>query len=200
MYTSVAAVQRELNISDGTDSDLIAGYITIAQRTIEAPAPIGTGRVFEAASDTTRYLDAPAYASADPDGPSYVLSLIDYGDLCAITSIVNGDGTTVSASAYTTTPRYKTPYYEIRLKRYGSVVWTYSSNPEGAIAITGRWAYSTTAPADIQRAAIRMVVWMYRSRDNANADQAVQTDQGIILPNRQPVDVQAILAGYRSVI
>jgi hypothetical protein len=202
-YTTVEECKLELGIPTLTTTDdaLLAGYIATAQRTLEAPPPIGTGRVFEASADTTRYADAPLDLNVyDYDGPSYNLLLADVGDLCAITSILNGDGTTVSASSYTTDPRYKTPYHAIRLKRYSGVVWTYSSTAEASIAITGKWAYSISAPADISRAALRLVVWMYRSKDNANADQAVQTDQGIILPSKMPADVRTILEGYRSLV
>lgn len=201
-YIDLASVKAELNIPTATTTDdsLLTGYITIAQRTIEAPPPVGTGRVFEYSSDTTRYLDAPATPSGDPDGASYVLPLWDVGDLCAITTVTNGDGIVIPSTAYITNPRYKTPYFELRLKRYSGYLWDYSSTNEAAIAITGRWSYSTTAPADISRAALRMVVWLYRSKDNANADQTVQTDQGIILPNKLPNDIAQILAGYRSVV
>jgi Phage gp6-like head-tail connector protein len=201
MYIDLASVKQELNITVTTEDALLTGYITTAQRIIESQAPLGTGRVFEAAADTTRYADAPQTQNIyDYDGPNYNLLLHDIGDICSITSVVNGDGTTVSASSYTTDPRYKTPFWAIKLKRYSGVVWTYSSTAEASIAITGRWAYSTTAPADISRAALRIVVWMYRGKDNAGADQAVQTDQGIILPTNLPADVAAILAGYRSIV
>jgi hypothetical protein len=199
-YCTLADVKAELNISVTTDDSLLSGYITTAQRIIESPPPLGTGRVFEASADTTRYVDAPYTSDGDPDGTSYVLPLWNVGDLCAITTVVNGDGTTIGSSAYVTEPRYKTPYHALRLKRNGSYLWTYSSTNENAIAITGRWAYSTTAPADIARAALRIVVWLYRSRDNANADQATQTDQGIILPNKLPIDIANVLAGYRSLV
>lgn len=200
-YTTLAAVARELRIDDGTDSDILAGYVALAQRIIEANRPLGTGRVFEASADTTRYLDAPTDASADPDGPSYTLLFAPaIGELCAITSVVNGDGTTIPPTAYVTLPRYTTPYFGVRLKQNAGYTWTYTANPEGAIAITGRWAYSTVAPTDIQRAATRIAVWLYRSRDNANADQSVQTDQGIILPNKMPVDVRQIIEAYWTVM
>ncbi len=201
MYCSLEECKLELNITTTTEDSLLTSYIAVAQRTIEAPPPIGTGRVFEwAGAAVTRYVDAPVTFNGDPGGPSYVLSLVDIGDLCSITSITNGDGVVVSASDYVTNPRYKTPYHEIRLKRFSGVVWTFADDPEGAIAISGKWSYSATCPADIARAALRLVVYLYRGRDNANADQAVQTDQGIILPAKMPADVRAILEGYRSLV
>lgn len=202
-YLTLADAKLELGIPTLTTTDdaLLTGYISVAQRTIEAPPPIGTGRVFEASADTTRYADAPLDLNVyDYDGPSYVLLLHDIGDLCSVTSVTNGDGTVVSASSYITLPRYKTPYYGIQLKRFSGVVWTYSTTAEASIAIVGRWSYSTSAPSDIARAALRIVVWMYRSRNDANADQTISTDQGIILPTKLPNDIAQVLAGYRSIV
>lgn len=201
-YTTLAAVKAELGIPTGTTTDdtLLSAYITTAQRIIEAPRPLGTGRVFEASGDTTRVLDAPAQPSSDPEGPSYLLLLTDAGDLCSITTVVNGDGTTVSGSDYVTVPRNRAPYYGIQLKRNAGLTWTYDEDPEGAISITGKWAYSATAPADIARAALRLVVWMYRAKDNAGADQATQTEQGLILPSRMPKDVRETIESYWSIL
>ncbi len=206
MYTTLSACKAELQIDTGdtTDDALLNGYITTAQRIIEAPPPLGTGRVFEAASDTTRYADAPWLRGdlLDPDSSAYVLPLWHIGDLCAITTVVNGDGTTIPSTAYVTEPRYKTPYYVLRLKRAGGYIWTFSDNPEAAIAITGKWAYSTSASADIARATLRLVVAYYRSKDNAGAgdDKPLQTAQGVILPIAIPPDVKAIIASYQSVL
>lgn len=200
-YTSYSAVKSELGLTNNDDQTLIEGYVTLAQRIIEAPPPLGTGRVFEAAADTTRYLDAPASDSdRSLDGPLYVLFLD--GDLCQITSVVNGDGTTIASSSYVTEPRVRTPYYALRLKSNTSAgtVWTYDTSPEGAIAITGRWAYAITAPADIARAALRLCVWMYRSRDNAGFDQDIQTEDGLILGAKIPRDIRAVIESYWKLV
>ena len=198
--TTTALVKTELKITNTDDDTLIAGYVDTAIRIIGAPRPLGTGRVFEAASDTTRYVDAPWQASTDPDGPGFVLSLVDTGDLCSITTVVNGDGTAILSTEYVTVPRYATPYHAIRLLRGGDHVWAFDSTPEGAIAITGKWAYSTSAPADIARCATRIAVWLYRARANAGFDEAIQTEQGIILPARMPRDIRDIIEAYQGLV
>lgn len=204
MYTSYAAVKAELKLTNDSEQTLIEGYVTLAQRMIEMPRPAGTGRLFEVTSDATRNLDAPRDTSnRDPDGPLYVLLLMPAGDLCSITTIVNGDGTTVSASDYVTEPRYSTPYYAIRLKSGSGIVWTWETSPEAAIAITGKWAYSTSVPADIQRAATRICAWLYRARDNAGAafDQDIKTDEGLtILGAKMPRDIRAIIETYWTIV
>ena len=199
-YTSYAAVKAELKLTNDDDQTLVTGYATLAQRIIEAPPPLGTGRVFEASLDTTRYLDAPADASNRTlDGPLYVLLL--NGDLCSITSIVNGDGVAVVAADYVTEPRYSTPYYAIRLKSGTGLTWTAGDSPEGAIAITGKWAYSVTAPSDIQRCATRLAAWCYRARDSAGGfDQDIKTEEGLILGSRMPRDIRCIIETYWSLV
>jgi len=194
-YTTRVAVKSELKITATTDDTLIDGYVTLVQRIIEAYPPLGTGRVFEVSTDTTRYLDAPPDSLDNRlDGPNYVLLLPD--DLCSITTVVNGDGTTLTTSDYLTEPRSHTPYHALRLKSGTGTIWTFTDSPEGAIAITGKWGFSTSAPADIQRAATRLCVWMYRSRDNAGFDQDIQTEDGMILGARMPRDIRAILDTY----
>lgn len=194
-YTTLAAVRADLGVAGSGDDSLLSGYITLAQRILEAPPPLGTGRVFEVALATTQYLDAPSDSSDTRlDGPSYVLFLP--GDLCTITSVVNGDGTTVAASDYVTEPRTRTPYYALRLKSGTGITWTFDTSPEGAIAITGKWGYSASAPADIVRAATRIAVWCYRSRDNAGFDQDIKTEEGLILGATMPRDIRHIIASY----
>lgn len=204
MYTSLSACKAELKIDTlvTTDDSLLTGYITTAQRLIEASRPLGTGRVFEAAADTTRYLDAPRDTSdRSLDGPLYLLLVHPYGDLCSITSIVNGNGVTVTSGDYVTEPRTSGPFWGIRLKQGNSLIWTWDTAPEAAISITGKWAYSTTAPVDIQRAALRLVVWLYRSRDNADFDHDIKTEDGlIVLGSKMPRDIRLILETYWTVV
>ena len=201
-YTTLTAVKAELKLTTTTDDTLLSGYITLAQRMIESPRPLGTGRVFEVSLDTTRYLDAPNdMSNRSLDGPLYLLLVYPYGDLCSITSIVNGDGTTLTTADYVTEPRYTTPYYAIRLKQGRDQIWTWDNSPEGAIAITGKWAYSVSPPEDIQRAALRICVWLYRSRDNAGFDQDIRTEDGLtVLGAKMPRDIRLILETYWTVV
>lgn len=154
----------------------------------------GAGRRFEVTQDSTRTFDAVR----DVDQGLRRLWLDE--DLCAITSITNGDGIAVSSNQYVTDPRNETPYYAITLKLNSPVVWTYDDAPEGAISITGRWGYSTSAPADIAQAVLRLTVWIYRQRASSNNDveRPMLTGDGVtIMPSAVPSDVMAILKNYR---
>lgn len=187
-YKSWAGIASDQTADDTTLTRLIAAATAI----IEGPQPLGTGRTFLCAADTTRLADCPT------DG-GRLLPLWDVGELAQITSVTNGDGEVVPSGAYVTRPRRGAPIYALELKAGSSVAWTYADSPEGAIGIVGRWAYSVDVPADIYQAHLRLVDFMYRSK-GGNSDTAVKTDAGIILPSRLPKDVNDILAGYRDIL
>lgn len=196
-YTDSAALKVYLDIApSNTDDDaLLTLLIARAQAMIDAYCR----QTFEAAGDTTRYFYAiDVHDGGNVDGRDLVLD----APLCAITSITNGDGVTVTAGNYITQPLNDTPYYAIRLTASSGLWWTHDTDVEkDTIAIVGKWAYSTTAPADIVQACTRFATYLYRQRDNAlDLDRAV-IDGGItILPTTIPRDVQMTLAPYRRVI
>jgi hypothetical protein len=124
-------------------------------------------------------------------------------DLAAITTVTNGDGTTLTAAQYATEPRNRTPYYAIKIRSSASVAWEYSSTTddhENAIAITGKWAYSVTAPADIVQACVRLAGYLYRQKDNAaELDRPIVAGNATILPSRLPADLDLMLRPYVKV-
>jgi hypothetical protein len=185
-YTTTNEVKRYLGITSDDDNDLVADFITAAMAMIDNH----TGYTFEAATDAARTFDAVA----DVEG-----AMLYVDPLAAITSITNGDGTTVTSGQYTTQPRRFTPYYAIKLLSSSNVSWTYTTDPENAISITGRWAYSTTAPAPIAQACKRLAGWLYRQKDtNADTDRPILAGDGnVIMPSRMPNDITAILNEYR---
>jgi len=185
-YTTAANVKTYLKITGSGDDTLIGDLITRAQKAIESYC----GRVFEAASDTTRYFDAVE----DVAGRRLWLDK----DLCAITSVTNGDGDTVSSADYVTQPRNDTPYYALTLVTSSTVSWTYTDDPEDAIAIVGKWAYSTTAPADIVHATIRLASYYYRQKDAQVFGVTSNPEQGQLqIPEGIPRDIRAMLWPYK---
>lgn len=169
-----------LTLADN-DDDLLTTIIARAQALIESPQL--TDRLFEAAADTTRYFDARRAVTGR-------MLWLDT-DLCAITSITNGDADVLVATEYTTVPKNTTPYYAIRLLGSSGLSWTYDDDPEDAIVIVGRWSYSTTAGTDVVQATLRLAAWLYRQRDtSADLDRPLLTDSGVtILPSAVPNDV-----------
>jgi len=187
-YCGVDELKEYLGVTGATDDPMLLTLLAAAQRTIDSYC----ARTFEAAADTVRTFDS----QRDVDG--YTLTVDS--DLCAITSIVNGDGTTVSNSHYVTEPRNETPYYAIRLKASAGKLWTstVAGDSENAISITGKWAYSETAPSDIAHVCKRLAAYIYRQKDNAgDLDRAVIAGNSTILPAQIPSDIRLMLAPYR---
>lgn len=187
MYCTLSELKAYLGIGSEDDDTLLTDLIERAQAMIESYC----GRVFETASDSTRVFDA----ARDVEGRALVLD----ADLCQITSITNGDGLVVAANEYVTEPRNDAPYRAIVLKSGADTAWTYDDTPENAISITGRWAYSVSAPADITHACIRLAAYLYRQKDNP-ADGARVTAEGVVLvASRLPPDVVDVLGRYRRI-
>lgn len=191
-YATLEQVRAYIEVDDPLNDihdELIEGFIDRAKAIIDRY----TGYTFEAESDTSRTFDA----CANVDGRELIFG----GDMCAsITSITNGDGTTITSSQYVTEPRNVTPHYAVTLLRSSGVVWTYSTDPENAITVTGRWAYMVTPSDDIVQACIRLASWLYRQRDtNADADRPLLTGDGnVIFPSAIPNDVKAYINHYRN--
>jgi hypothetical protein len=184
-YTDATALKRYLGISASTDDTLLGECITRAQAVIDSI----TGRTFEASADTTRYFDSCAI-----DGRELILD----HDLCAITTVTNGDDVVVSASDYTVRPRNRTPWYALRLKLESEVLWDGTTDE---IAILGKWAYSTTAPNTIVQVAIRLAAWFYKQKDNhADMDRALVVGDMTVLPAKLPSDIAELLKPYRRLV
>ncbi len=188
-YATLSEIKDYLGISSSADDGLLGDMLERAQGIIEA----ATGRVFEAASNTTRSFDALA------DVVGGVLYLDE--DLAAVTTITNGDegATTISSNQYVTEPRNQTPYYAIRLLDSSNLSWQFTDDPEDAISISGKWAYSESAPADIVQATLRLAAFLYRQKEsNADVDRTMQlADGSIVLPSGLPRDVLAIIYRYK---
>ena len=186
-YATLAELKRYLGTDSNDDDGLLSQLLASAQ----AFVGMRTGRTFEASADTERTFDAVR----DVDGAHLWLD----EDLCAVTSVTNGDGTTVTAGQYVTDPRNETPYFRLKLLSSSGVAWTYTTDPEDAISITGRWAYSESAPDDIKQATIRLAAHMYRQKDSSTFETTAYPDAGIIeTPTGIPKDVQVIISHYRK--
>lgn len=187
-YATIALLKQYAGIDDGKHDVLLTSLIERAQAAIERYV----GFSFEASADTTRTFDS----KASVDGRTLWFDTW----CCEITTVTNGDSTVIAATDYATEPRNDAPYYAITL--LGSSGYTWASdddgNPEDAISITGRWAYSTAAPADIEHITLRLALWMYRQRDNStDLDRPMLAEGVTILPAMLPKDVLDVLDAYR---
>lgn len=175
-YANLDELIEYLKITGSADDVLLESCLTRAQKVIDTHV----GYSFEASEDTTLTFDA----QEDVDGA--LLSWAPYGLwLASVTTVTNGDSTTVTSGQYVTEPRRSGPYYGIRLLASSDVAWEYptSGDPEGAISIAGRWAYSTTAPADIVQVTLEIAGLFYRQREVTNdANRTIVTPTATLLP------------------
>jgi hypothetical protein len=191
-YTTAAEVRSYLVTTSAVHDTLLTALIARVQQRIDSYV----GFSFEAAADTTRTFDARSiYKGGHLDGRELVFDTW----CCQLTSVTNGDGTVIASTYYVTEPRNRTPFYSIKLLSSSGYAWESDSNgdPEGAISLVGRWAYSTTPPDDIKHAAIRLVTWVYHQRSNqTETDRPLLAEGVLIMPSQLPRDVLDILDGY----
>lgn len=160
--------------------DAAISYVeTQTDRVYEVPAT-GTARMFDALADVSErrlWLDT---------------------DLYTLQSVTNGDGTSVALSDIQTHPLNATPITALQLKSGSGVTWTYSGSHEGAISVTGLWAFSETPPHQIKHAILVLAKYMYRQSSNDNLDRPVQSLDGTtLLPAALPADVEKIIKRYK---
>jgi uncharacterized phiE125 gp8 family phage protein len=191
-YIVASDVKTFLSIDSSSDDTLITALITRAQKYIEQ----WTGRLFEASTDSTKKFDAVADVYED----GLLLLWGKRYDLAAITSITNGDGTTVTSSQYVTEPRNDAPYQGVRLLSSAGVSWTYEDDPQNAITIVGRWVYSNSPPNDVKQATIDLVAYMYRRRgvEGAGLDRVMVSPSGVTMaPPGFPDTVMCVVRDRR---
>lgn len=184
MYSSLESLKVYLGIETSADDALLGDLIGRASAVVDALC----NRTFRADEDHTRGFDA----LTEVDGRTLWLD----ADLCALTSLVNGDGVSIALGDLLLWPRTGPPWSEIRLRRAADAAWTYTESPENAIQVTGRWAYSVEPPADIVQATVRLAAWLYRQKD-VGYEPARPTFAGISYTADLPADVLALLAPYR---
>jgi len=188
-YTTTADVKAYLGISGGGDDDLIEVLIDAAQAYIDAE----TGRTFEASSNTSKYFDC---AAPFVDGRTLYFG---EWEAASIDSVTNGDGDTIDSSYYVTLPRNTTPYYGIKLLGSSGLSWTYIDDPESAIEVSAKWAYSASPPDDIVHATKELAAYLYRQKDAQVFDTTAFPEAGVIqVPKGVPMTVRLIISRYRK--
>jgi hypothetical protein len=122
------AVRRVLADGKATaDDDLFREYIRDATAFVEQY----TGRSFVPAW-RTRHFDAA--------GEHIAARTLDVRDLLAVTTLVNGDGSTIPAAGYVLRPSDRWP--KIRLQLRGTApAFCYDGDPLEAIQVTGIWGF-----------------------------------------------------------
>lgn len=193
-YTTTAAVKTYLGTTAVADDALILLLISRAQAEIDTY----TGRTFDHST-----VGVQRNFTVGEDTYKRVLTLdADLSKIDEIVTDADGAGaTTVGSSEYVTEPRNIKPYHTIRLLSSSTKSWTYTSNAENGITVTGKWSYSTVAPDDIVHACIRLTAYLYRQRDAQVFDVTAIPDAGVItVPQGIPADVKILLNPYRRIV
>lgn len=125
----------EFNSTATADDGLLLDDLRTATEMIDAALP----DVSFMPRVQTRYFDAPTgFSDGDARGRDLVLDV----PLRSVTSVVNGDGSTITD--YTLYPRNGAPYNIIRLNASSGLYWSTDAHGEyrDAIAVSGVWAGS----------------------------------------------------------
>ena len=187
-YVTLATLRSYLNLDTGAADTRLQACLDAAQAYIDSE----TGRTFEASTASVRTFDAVGTV----DGRTLMFDV----DLCSTAACTNGDGSVIAASDFSMEPRNGPRYYGITLKASSGIAWTYQDDPEDAISISGKWAYSTTAPADIQQACLLIAAQQYKLQDNpADADRIISVDGVVIVPSSVPRFAQGVIQRYRRI-
>jgi hypothetical protein len=187
-YCTLPEIKNFLRIvsTDATDDTVLEQLVEGASRLID----IETRRTFYARSETHYY-----------NAPDTRQLWIDDDDLLAITTLTNGDGTTITNTDYNLIPANSTPKYAIAIKESATIYWQYSSagNSEMVISVAGTWGFSSTTPTDIKVACMRIAERAYHNRFGENAAESTTiTASGVVLtPADIPASAARLLASYR---
>lgn len=170
--------------SSGDDA-VIEQCIEAASRVIDNE----TRRTFYARAETREY-DVP-------DGDTLYLD----DDLLSITKFTNGDTTEITAGDYFLKPNNDSPKFAVKLRGSSNVVFEFDLSGDGdqALAISGSWGFSSSAPKDIEVATLVLAKTIYDKRHGENeSSDTVITPSGLILsPKDIPASVKSVIQKYQ---
>lgn len=165
---------KSVTSTDTADDTLIEELITRASRVIDAI----TGKWFYAET-TTRYFHIPAGRELQLDAP-----------LIAVTTLTNGDGTTIAATEYALLPRNAPCHYTLKLHERSTTTWQVATLDDFPISIAGTWGYvsrsATTAESAriilaTEFAALQIALNWYMERKGNAQGQVQITAAGVVI-------------------
>ena len=160
-----------------------------------------TGQWFYA-HQATRTYDVPKGRCLELDAP-----------LLSVTTITNGDDTTVESTEYNLYPLNGPNKYEIRIKQNSSVLWKYNSGgeTEGVITVNGQWGYvdrDSTDPESMmpilnsKSAVLALALSVYKRRYGVGAEGlATVTGAGVVItPRDKSPEYWSIVSRYKRLM
>jgi hypothetical protein len=153
-YCDIDEVKRYLGITEDSDDALIEQSILAAKAAIDAYCDT----VFDVSTDTTKYFSSR--------GVFIFGAYLHLGRnrLAASPTSVVIAGTDVTSDLIPMPD--ERPITQLYLMSSAPKTWRDGGDdPAIAIAITGKWGYSTTAPSDIKQAAVIWASSLYQQKD-----------------------------------
>lgn len=191
-YCTNTEVKNWLQITGAGDDTIITNCCNAAEAIVQNK--LGCKVVVASASRSFHAVDDVRANGAD----------LVIGYHTAITSVTNGDGTTVSSGNYTRLPVNGTYKNRLHLKGSSGLVWTYSVDPVAAITIVANWGLvvdAASVPGDIEQLTLEIASWLYRSRDTVQSAEILAVVRGGVLarPATLPPYLQRQLNGLQGV-
>lgn len=188
--------QPDINSSDPVDDVYINDLLDRASREFDGD----TGSWYFA-STQTRYFDLPNTRRLKLDAP-----------LLSVTTLTNGDGTTIAADQFFGWP-YQGPHFtNIELQPVSTIYWQLgtSSSPKRAVSVVGSWGYVDRAATDpeslivisnTKAAVLALALSVYKKRYGQGAEGiATITGGGVVItPRDKSKDYWQIAMRYRRI-
>lgn len=183
-YCTAEEIESRLDITGSSYSFDLTELANVASDWIDMHCHVPSSG-YQVTADTTRYFDHCAI-----NGRELVLDI----PLLTVTSVTDGDGTTVSSANYRLTPRNGPRYNAITL--LSSYYWRIS-DVDDEITVVGKFGYSLTTPTPVKEAALMLAGWIFKRYQAALQDNIVNQDLGqIVYGAAMPKQVCALLAPF----
>jgi hypothetical protein len=150
-YPTLADLKEVVGISDSADDSVLTWALDGAIEAVEAH----TRRTFVAVTATKTFRAYGMHVSHN----KRVLWL--HEDLATITSVINGDGASVTTYSER---KDGSAIYALELPRYEDTYWNGGITRTNPISIAGKWGYSEDCPSDVFLAILQLATRTYRSR------------------------------------
>ena len=159
-----------------------------------------TGNWFYAHQQARNY-DMPRGRCLELDAP-----------LLSVTSITNGDDTTIESTEYLLYPLNGPNKAEVRIKQSSAVIWQMSgADTEGVITVRGEWGYvdrdstdpeSMTPILNSKSAVLALALAVYKRRYGVNTEGVAQvTGAGVVItPRDKSPEYWSIVGRYKRLL
>lgn len=186
-YPVLADFKTFMGISGATyDTNL-----TTALEAAVAEAEGYTGRVFVVASSAKEFpVEWPYFDKARS-------RLNTMEEFTALTTLVNGDGVTITSADYVLYP-VSVPYYIVTLNR-DSGYFFWDGGDSSPVTVTADWGNSVDVPNDLKRAIMLLAQRLYYEplQGAAGPVQSVGKSGLVTMPASMPRSVKIVLDRYR---